>query len=104
MSCCGRRNFYQRIVLVAKHKIKAETHKFKDPFMGIMKELYKYSTEEMLGGLMVGNEWYSFLMIEGSDLLVGNYLKLLAKVADTLYENSRVVLIYNNINQVFANR
>ena len=100
MACCGRRCFYQRIVLVFKHKKKAEMHKFKDPFIGIMKELYKYSIEEMLGGLMVGNEWYSFLMIEGSDLLVGNYLKLLAKIADTMYVNSRVVLIYNNINQV----
>jgi hypothetical protein len=100
MMCGGRRAYFQRIIYVARHKAVIEPHRIKDPFNKIIKEVYKYPTEDRIGGLLIGYDMYSLHMLEGSDELIGNYFKRLSKVADELFEVSRVVLVYNNINQV----
>lgn len=100
MLCCGRRSYYQRIIYVAKHKKIIEPHKIKEPFNKVIKEVYKYPTEDRLGGLMIGHDWYSLHMLEGSDDLIGKYCQILAKAADDLFEKNRIVLLYNNINLV----
>jgi hypothetical protein len=104
MLCAGRRSYYQRIIYVAKHKVVIEPHKIKDPFNKIIKEIYKYPTDEHLGGLFIGHEDYTIHMLEGSDELIGNYFRLLSKTADEIFEKSRVVLVYNNINQRFLEK
>ena len=104
MMCAGRRSYYQRIIYVAKHKTVIEPHKIKEPFNRIIKEIYRYPTDDHLGGLFIGHEHYSLHMLEGSDELIGNYFKHLSKIADTIFENSRVVLVYNNINQRFLEK
>lgn len=58
----------------------------------------------MLGGLLIGHDMYSLHMLEGSDELIGKYFKHLSKTADELFEKSRVVLVYNNINQRFLEK
>lgn len=102
--CAGRHSYYQRIVYVAKHKAVIEPHKIKEPFNRIIKEIYRYPTDDHLGGLFIGHENYSLHMLEGSDELIGNYFQHLSKVADELFEKSRVVLVYNNINQRFLEK
>lgn len=49
---------------------------------------------------MIGHDMYTIHMIEGSDELVGKYFQLLSNIADDLFEKSKVVLVYNNVNQV----
>lgn len=100
MMCGGRRSYHQRIIYVAHHKEVIEPHKNKEIFNKIIKEIYKYPTDDRLGGLLIGHDNYSIHMLEGSDELIGNYFKNLSKVADELFDKSRVVLVYNNINQV----
>lgn len=102
MLCMGRRTYYQRIIYIARHKTVIEPHKIKEPFNKIIKEVYKYPTDDRLGGLLIGHEMYTIHMLEGSDELIGNYFQHLAKVADELFEKSCVVLVYNNINQVLC--
>ena len=46
---------------------------------------------------------YTIHMLEGSDELIGKYFQLLSTIADDLYEKSKVVLVYNNVNQVMTN-
>lgn len=104
MLCAGRRSYFQRVIYLAKHKAVIEPHKIKEPFNKIMKEVYKYPTDEYLGGLLIGHDMYSLHMLEGSDELIGNYFKHLSKVADEYFEKSRVVLVYNNINQRFLEK
>lgn len=97
----SRRSYFQRIIYLAKHKTVIEPHRIKEPFNKIIKEIYKYPMDDgRLGGLLVGHDMYSVHMLEGSDELIGNYFQLLAKISDELFEKSRVVLVYNNINQV----
>lgn len=104
MLCAGRRSYFQRIIYVARHKSIIELHKIKEPFNKIIKEIYKYPTDDFLGGLLIGHEKYSIHMLEGSDELIGRYFKLLSKIADEHFEVSRVVLVYNNINQRFLEK
>ncbi|KAG5676236.1 hypothetical protein PVAND_006085 [Polypedilum vanderplanki] len=101
MMCAGRRSYYQRVIYLARHKTIIEPHKIKEPFNKIIKEIYKYPTEDRLGGLLIGHDMYTMHMLEGNDELIGNFFKHLSNVADELFEKSRVVLVYNNINQRF---
>lgn len=50
MLCSGRRSYFQRVIYIAKHKNVIEPHKIKDPFNKIIKEIYKYPSEDRLGG------------------------------------------------------
>lgn len=104
MLCAGRRSYFQRVIYVAKHKAVIEPHKIKEPFTRVIKEVYKYPTEDYLGGLLIGHDMYSIHMLEGSDELIGNYFRHLSKPAEELFEKSRVVLLYNNINQRFLEK
>lgn len=104
MLCSGRRSYFQRVVYLAKHKKVIEPHKIKEPFNRIIKEIYKYPTDDFLGGLLIGHDMYSLHMLEGSDELIGNYFQHLSKTADEIFEKSRVVLVYNNINQRFLEK
>lgn len=100
MLCCGRRSYYQRIIYIAKHKKPIEVHRIKDPFMNIIKEVYKAVPDERFGGLMLGHDKYTLHMLEGSDDLIGKYCTLLTKLGAEIFEKSKVVLVYNNVNQV----
>lgn len=104
MLCAGRRSYFQRVIYVAKHRAVIEPHKIKEPFTRVIKEVYKYPTDDYLGGLLIGHDMYSIHMLEGSDELIGNYFRHLSKTADELFEKSRVVLVYNNINQRFLEK
>jgi hypothetical protein len=104
MLCAGRRSYFQRVIYIARHKSIIELHKIKEPFNKIIKEIYKFPTDDFLGGLLIGHEKYSMHMLEGSDELIGRYFQHLSKIADEYFEESRVVLVYNNINQRFLEK
>ncbi|XP_058831145.1 uncharacterized protein LOC131689841 [Topomyia yanbarensis] len=99
MLCAGRKSYFQRIVYIGRHpKVSAMT--IRDQFLKVIREMQdKTSNEVKLFGLMINFDGYSMHMIESSEETIGEYMRYLA--ASDLFDCSRVVLVYNNINQRF---
>uniref|UniRef100_A0A182P5K8 BLUF domain-containing protein n=1 Tax=Anopheles epiroticus TaxID=199890 RepID=A0A182P5K8_9DIPT len=99
MLCAGRKSYFQRIVYVGRHpKVTGMT--LRDRFLKLIKELQERTTNEIkLFGLMINFDGYTVHMVESAEETVGEYMHTLA--ASGLFEESRVVLVYNNINQRF---
>uniref|UniRef100_A0ABM2AQP7 BLUF domain-containing protein n=1 Tax=Anopheles coluzzii TaxID=1518534 RepID=A0ABM2AQP7_ANOCL len=97
MLCAGRKSYFQRIVYVGRHpKVTGMT--LRDRFLKLIKELQECTVCEIkLFGLMINFDGYTVHMVESAEETVGEYLRTLA--ATDLFEESRVVLVYNNINQ-----
>ncbi|XP_061505167.1 uncharacterized protein LOC5666878 [Anopheles gambiae] len=97
MLCAGRKSYFQRIVYVGRHpKVTGMT--LRDRFLKLIKELQECTVCEIkLFGLMMNFDGYTVHMVESAEETVGEYLRTLA--AADLFEESRVVLVYNNINQ-----
>ncbi|XP_041771564.1 uncharacterized protein LOC121593359 [Anopheles merus] len=97
MLCAGRKRYFQRIVYVGRHpKVTGMT--LRDRFLKLIKELQECTVCEIkLFGLMINFDGYTVHMVESAEETVGEYLRTLA--AADLFEESRVVLVYNNINQ-----
>lgn len=98
LQCAGRqRTYFQRIVAVSKHKPNSN---MKHVYLDLTADVNKNAQEEKLSGLILVYRHFIILMLEGCEVLIGNYFKLLAaKTKDTL-EGSKIVLVYNNSNQV----
>ncbi|XP_055534691.1 uncharacterized protein LOC129724093 [Wyeomyia smithii] len=99
MLCAGRKSYFQRIVYVGRHpKVSAMT--IRDRFLKVIKEMQEKTFNEVkLFGLMINFDEYSMHMIESAEETIGEYMRYLAD--SDLFECSRVVLVYNNINQRF---
>ncbi|XP_058122955.1 uncharacterized protein LOC131293944 [Anopheles ziemanni] len=99
MLCAGRKSYFQRIVYVGRHpKVTGMT--LRDRFLKLIKEIQEHTTNEIkLFGLMINFDGYTVHMIESAEDTIGEYMQHLA--ASDLFEASRVVLVYNNINQRF---
>ncbi|XP_058466928.1 uncharacterized protein LOC131439656 [Malaya genurostris] len=99
MLCAGRKSYFQRIVYIGRHpKVSAMT--IRDQFLKVIKEMQEKTTNEVkLFGLMINFDGYSMHMIESAEETIGEYMKYLA--SSDLFDSSRVVLVYNNINQRF---
>nr|XP_029726575.1 uncharacterized protein LOC115265474 [Aedes albopictus] len=99
MLCAGRKSYFQRIVYVGRHpKVSAMT--IRDQFLKVIKEMQEKTTIDIkLFGLMINFDGYSMHMVESAEETIGEYMRYLA--ASDLFESSRVVLVYNNINQRF---
>lgn len=100
MLCAGRKSYFQRIVYVGRHpKVSAMT--IRDQFLKVIKEMQEKTTTDIkLFGLMINFDGYSMHMVESAEETIGEYMRYLA--ASDLFESCRVVLVYNNINQVSA--
>lgn len=98
MLCAGRKSYFQRIVYVGCHsKVSAMT--IRDRFLKVIKAMQEKTANEIkLFGLMINFDGYSMHMIESAEETVGEYMRYLAE--SDLFESCRVVLVYNNINQV----
>uniref|UniRef100_A0A182S5D4 BLUF domain-containing protein n=1 Tax=Anopheles funestus TaxID=62324 RepID=A0A182S5D4_ANOFN len=99
MLCAGRKRYFQRIVYVGRHpKVTGMT--LRDRFLKLIKDLQECTTNEIkLFGLMINFDGYTVHMVESAEETIGEYMHTLA--ACDLFEDSRVVLVYNNINQRF---
>ncbi|XP_053663124.1 uncharacterized protein LOC128712254 [Anopheles marshallii] len=99
MLCAGRKRYFQRIVYVGRHpKVTGMT--LRDRFLKLIKDMQECTTNEIkLFGLMINFDGYTVHMVESAEETVGEYMDTLA--ACDLFEASRVVLVYNNINQRF---
>ncbi|XP_050076271.1 uncharacterized protein LOC126563670 [Anopheles maculipalpis] len=99
MLCAGRKRYFQRIVYIGRHpKVTGMT--LRDRFLKLIKDMQESTTNEIkLFGLMINFDGYTVHMVESAEETVGEYMHTLA--ASDLFEASRVVLVYNNINQRF---
>ncbi|ETN59428.1 hypothetical protein AND_008977 [Anopheles darlingi] len=100
MLCAGRKNYFQRIVYVGRHpKVTGMT--LRDRFLKLIKEIQEATTNEIkLFGLMINFDGYTVHMIESAEETIGEYMQHLATTSG-LFDASRVILVYNNINQRF---
>ncbi|XP_052862614.1 uncharacterized protein LOC128269247 [Anopheles cruzii] len=99
MLCAGRKSYFQRIVYVGRHpKVTGMT--LRDRFLKLIKDIQETTANEIkLFGLMINFDGYTVHMIESAEETIGEYMKQL--VTSDLFDDSRVVLVYNNINQRF---
>ncbi|XP_058055884.1 uncharacterized protein LOC131207287 [Anopheles bellator] len=99
MLCAGRKSYFQRIVYVGRHpKVTGMT--LRDRFLKLIKDIQETTTNEIkLFGLMINFDGYTVHMIESAEETIGEYMQQL--VTSDLFDDSRVVLVYNNINQRF---
>lgn len=51
-------------------------------------------------GLIILSDLYSMVMVESTEDVVSVFLTKVAEVSEQLYESTKIVLIYNNANQV----
>lgn len=95
--CAGRRSYYQRIVIVSKHKLNVN---MKSTYLNLCTETNKNVVEDKLTGLLFIYRQYGVLLLEGSESILGKFITKLAAKADQCFEISKIVSIYNNANQV----
>lgn len=72
----------------------------KDMLADIASGVNREAVCDKLTGLMLVYETHSVHVVEGSEDCVGTFMKRLRKVDEELFKEARVVLVYNNINQV----
>ncbi|XP_053672707.1 uncharacterized protein LOC128723029 [Anopheles nili] len=100
MLCAGRKRYFQRIVYIGRYK-KMSGATLRERFGKVVKDVQERTTTEIkLFGLMLSCDDYTMHMIESAEETIGEYMHQLAKVED-LSVDTRVVLVYNNINQRF---
>ncbi|GAB0089964.1 uncharacterized protein DMENIID0001_045930 [Sergentomyia squamirostris] len=104
MSCAGRKTYFQRIIFLAKHCVGRDIVDVKDFYVDFSTEVNKNASDDKLTGLVLIYKNYTVQMIEGSEIILGRYMVRLAAKEKDLYDNSRVVLIYNNANQRIFNK
>lgn len=98
--CAGRQSYYQRIVIVSKHK---KNPNMKSIYMNLCTETNKNVLEDKLTGLFLIYRHFGVLLLEGSESVLGKFISKLAGKKEECLEASKIVSIYNNANQVGIN-
>lgn len=99
--CAGRQSYYQRIVIVVKHKLNIN---MKSIYMSLCTETNKNVLEDKLTGLFIIYRTYGILLLEGSEAVLGKFIGKLEEKQEECLERSKIVSIYNNANQVTENK
>lgn len=99
--CAGRQSYYQRIVIVSKHKKNAN---MKSIYMNLCTETNKNVLEDKLTGLFLIYRHFGVLLLEGPESVLGKFITKLAAKEEECLEESKIVSIYNNANQVGVNQ
>lgn len=98
MLCAGRQTYFQRIIFAVKHKTGKPV---KNSFVDFSLEVNRNAGDDKMSGLVLIYKLHSVHMIEGSENVLGRYLTKLAMVSIENFECSKIVMIYNNANQVW---
>lgn len=98
--CAGRNSYYQRIVIVSKHK---STSNMKNTYLNMCTETNKNVQEDKLTGLILIYRQYGVLLLEGSESILGKFINKMTAKKEQSLEASKIVIIYNNANQVVHN-
>lgn len=103
MLCAGKASYHQRIIFVASHATDVEWTQLKTELEDNAQTVNRFAGEnEHMSGLILVYRTHSVYMLEGSEKCIGNYMKQLHSidVTEHWYNECRVALVYNNINQV----
>lgn len=95
--CAGRQSYYQRIVIVSKHKLTAN---MRNIYTSLYTETNKNVLEDKMTGLFLIYRQFGVLLLEGSEAVLGKFIGKLASVQEKCLVASKIVSIYNNANQV----
>lgn len=107
MQCAGREFYHQRIIFIAKYKIsdiqnEKDQTKMKPILCSIIDRLNETLETEKLSGLLLDYSYHSLSMLEGPEEYIAKVMGDLAKETVDIFEKSKVVLVYNNSNQVMT--
>ena len=95
--CAGRQSYYQRIIIVSKHRVNSN---MRNSYISVVTETNKNVVEDKMSGLFLIYRQFGILLLEGSEAVLGKCLGKLAAIKEECFEESKVVSIYNNANQV----
>lgn len=95
--CAGRQSYYQRIIIVSKHK---ENTNMRSVYSNMFIETNKNVVEDKMTGLFLIYRHFGIVLIEGSEAVLGKFINKLTAVEGKYLEASKIVAIYNNANQV----
>ena len=95
--CAGRQSYYQRIIIVSKHRVNSN---MRNSYISVFTETNKNVVEDKMSGLFLIYRQFGILLLEGSEAVLGKGLGKLAAIKEECFEESKVVSIYNNANQV----
>lgn len=103
MLCAGKHNYHQRIIFVAHHIQSDKKDQIKE-IRRILNKLVMTSnqatTSDKLTGLMMFYSGYSVYLLEGGEDNIGNFMRSLNDIASDFFDDSKIVMIYNNSNRV----
>lgn len=103
MLCAGKHSYHQRIIYVASHVVGTSENslEIKRALNKIVKLINNVVEEsEILTGLIIIYNSYSVYMLEGSEKYIGQFIMEIVNQFDKYFKCARIILIYNNINQV----
>lgn len=95
--CAGRNSYYQRIVIVSKHKLSCN---MKNTYLSLCSESNRNVQEDKLTGLVLIYRQYGVLLFEGPEVVLGKIIAKIATKKEQCVEASKIIIIYNNANQV----
>lgn len=104
MQTIGRRFYYQRLILITRHKNTSAPF-LKDVFAKPINRCKCTSGDEKMTALLILFDSYTVQMLEGPEEMINAYIRELAPLeAANVIKQSRIVLNYTNINQKFFRR
>lgn len=102
--CNGRQTYYQRIIYVASHKnsasLSVSSDRLKLFLLDLIGAINRDSIDDKLTGLLVTYDMHSVHMLEGPENCMAKYFRGLRDEMDKYFKHTKIVLVYNNINQV----
>lgn len=103
LMCAGRHSYFVRVISVISFKSAVAVEgqeKLKELLADIVSRVNRETAVDKLTGLLLIYDVHSVQMVEGSEDCVGKLMKLFDQVSDEFFKATRVIMVYNNINQV----
>lgn len=105
--CAGRHSYFIRIVVVMSYRNSAIVlgqEKMRDLIAEHLSGVNREVAVDKLTGLILIYEAHCVLMVEGSEDCAGKFMQRLNRLAGEYFKVARVVLVYNNANQVWSSQ
>ena len=100
MLCVAKKSYHQRIMFVASHIDDSSAYELKSLLTKLLNSINENAENDKITGLIVMYKLHSVYMLEGSEDYIGRFVQKLAIKSNGIYSNAKIVLTYNNINQV----
>lgn len=101
--CAGRHSYFVRVLAVVafKNVIAVEgQERLKELLADVVNRVNRETAVDKLTGLLLIFGAHSVQIVEGSEDCVGKFMKRMERANDEWFKATRVVMVYNNVNQV----